>query len=161
VLADNHVSGARLSQYGAGAALVSITSGPVKCLTLKAGCLECFQDRLSTINRHELVAVGGDVDVFYTRTVRHRGQPLSGDHLDRVDAISALVFYTTAGCHLCEMAENILYAAGIRFTAVDVDTDLALIEKYGLRIPVVRDRRGRELGWPFDGGQLRLWLEED
>ncbi len=71
-----------------------------------------------------------------------------------------LSFYTTAGCHLCEHAETILLDAGIRFSAIDIEEDLALIERYGIRIPVVADASGRELGWPFDGQALAHWLSE-
>jgi len=71
----------------------------------------------------------------------------------------ALILYTTPGCHLCEMAEDILYAEGVQFTPVDIAEDTALIERYGVRIPVVADVKGRELGWPFDGSALRAWLK--
>jgi hypothetical protein len=33
-----------------------------------------------------------------------------------------------------------------------------LLERYGVRIPVVRDDQGRELGWPFDTAQLTAFL---
>lgn len=70
-----------------------------------------------------------------------------------------LTLYTTAGCHLCEQAETLLDAAGIRFVSVDIEADLALLERYGVRIPVVQDSNGRELGWPFDGTMLREFVE--
>ena len=72
-----------------------------------------------------------------------------------------LLFYTTAGCHLCEHAESILLAAGVHFSAVDIEEDLALIQRYGIRIPVVADEQGRELGWPFDGKALSHWLNQN
>ena len=56
------------------------------------------------------------------------------------------------------MAEDILYAEGLQFTPVDIAEDTVLIERYGVRIPVVADANGRELGWPFDGSALRAWL---
>ena len=56
------------------------------------------------------------------------------------------------------MAENILYAAGVAFTSVDIEEDLMLIKQYGTRIPVLKDHRGRELGWPFDSVQLSRWM---
>jgi glutaredoxin len=70
-----------------------------------------------------------------------------------------LTLYTTAGCHLCEQAETLLDAAGMRFLSVDIEADLALLERYGVRIPVVQDSNGRELGWPFDGTMLREFVE--
>ena len=71
-----------------------------------------------------------------------------------------LTLYTTAGCHLCEHAEQILYDNGCAFTPVDIAEDLALLERYGVRIPVVCDGQGRELGWPFDGSQLTAFLRQ-
>lgn len=69
-----------------------------------------------------------------------------------------LTLYTTSGCHLCEHAEAILEQGGHRFQAVDIADDLSLMEQYGVRIPVVKDASGRELGWPFDGTQLDAFL---
>lgn len=66
--------------------------------------------------------------------------------------------YTTSGCHLCEYAEAILKQGGHVFQAVDIAGDLILMEQYGVRIPVVKDDSGRELGWPFDGTQLEQFL---
>ena len=69
-----------------------------------------------------------------------------------------LILYTTLGCHLCEHAEAILDAARCSYKAVDIAEDLTLLERYGVRIPVVRDAQGRELGWPFDTVQLMAFL---
>ena len=71
---------------------------------------------------------------------------------------NGLILYTTAGCHLCEHAEAILEQAEHPFTATDIADDLSLLKRYGVRIPVVADHRGRELGWPFDYTQLSAWL---
>jgi glutaredoxin len=72
-----------------------------------------------------------------------------------------LKFYTTAGCHLCEHAEAILLDAGCNFSAIDIEHDPELIQRYGIRIPVVAKVSGAELGWPFDGTALRVWLAGD
>ena len=69
-----------------------------------------------------------------------------------------LTLYTTSGCHLCEHAEAILERGGHVFQAVDIADDLSLMERYGVRIPVVKDASGRELGWPFDGMQVAEFL---
>jgi len=69
-----------------------------------------------------------------------------------------LILYTTSGCHLCELAEEILYAQNLRFTPVDIADDIELIQRYGVKIPVIADQQGRELGWPFDGTGLSAWL---
>lgn len=74
--------------------------------------------------------------------------------------MSALILYTTAGCHLCEDAEAILnycqsYRADISWQSVDIAEDEALVQLYGLRIPVIKSVATQaELGWPFDPGQV-------
>lgn len=65
-----------------------------------------------------------------------------------------LTLYTTAGCHLCEQAAAMLAQLAadnqVDVLAVDIASDEQLVERYGIRIPVVRDeQRGQELGWPF------------
>ena len=69
----------------------------------------------------------------------------------------SLTLYTTSGCHLCEHAEHILEAGGHPFDAVDIADDLDLMERYGVRIPVVKDGAGRELGWPLMAHSLRAF----
>ena len=41
--------------------------------------------------------------------------------------------------------EAALAARGVAFDKVNVDADPLLIERYGLRVPVLTDMRGREL----------------
>lgn len=62
-----------------------------------------------------------------------------------------LILYGTTFCHLCEQAEAILQAVGVEAEHIDIAEDDVLLEKYGVRIPVVkREDTGAELGWPFD-----------
>ncbi len=68
--------------------------------------------------------------------------------------------YGTSACHLCELAEALLVALcrdnpGVAFEKVDISDSDPLFERYGVRIPVIRDALGRELDWPFTAGQLR------
>jgi hypothetical protein len=43
--------------------------------------------------------------------------------------------------------------------AIDIADDEALVEKYGIRIPVLkRARDGEELGWPFGEEQLARFI---
>ena len=70
-----------------------------------------------------------------------------------------LVFYTTAGCHLCEYADEMLahlkQHAEITVDTVDISSSEELVEQYGIRIPVVkRESDGAELGWPFSYEEL-------
>lgn len=67
--------------------------------------------------------------------------------------------YGTEYCHLCETAETLLHEAGIAYTAVDIAEDDKLLDRYGVRIPVLRRTdTGTELGWPFDAAALSGFL---
>lgn len=48
-----------------------------------------------------------------------------------------LELVTRHGCHLCDGAAEALTAAGIPFTAVDVDRDAELSRLYDFRVPVL------------------------
>jgi len=68
--------------------------------------------------------------------------------------------YSTTCCHLCEEAEAILREVGIEADYVDIADDDKLLEKYGIRIPVLkRVDTGAELGWPFDAVAVLRFLE--
>ena len=69
---------------------------------------------------------------------------------------------TTVGCHLCEKAEQlltVLQADGLEMDIVPVEiaNDEELMDRYGIRIPVVRVS-DRELGWPFNLETLQGFL---
>ena len=77
--------------------------------------------------------------------------------------MSEVQLFTTRGCHLCEEAELLLLQAAqslpVTVMAVEISEDPALVERYGIRIPVVRRQDdGRELGWPFDLDGLLQFL---
>jgi len=62
-----------------------------------------------------------------------------------------LVLFSRADCHLCELASALLDGADIDWCPIDIDEDPELVEKYGLRVPVLRrPDTGRELDYPFD-----------
>lgn len=72
----------------------------------------------------------------------------------------SLVLYQRDDCHLCDLALEVLAAARApEFDSVFIDGDEALEARYGIRVPVLRDRAGRELDWPFDTAALRRWLD--
>jgi len=60
---------------------------------------------------------------------------------NQLDIPSQVLFYTKAGCHLCDEARELLedLAAEVRFelTEIDIRTDLSLFEEYRYRIPVM------------------------
>ena len=70
------------------------------------------------------------------------------------------VLYQRDDCHLCDQALEVL--AGVRLPEPDsvfIDGDDALEERYGVRVPALRDATdGRELDWPFDADLVRAWL---
>jgi hypothetical protein len=69
--------------------------------------------------------------------------------------------YGTDGCHLCELAEQLL-AEVVQLAAtrpavmlVDIIDDERLVEAYGTTIPVIKNTQsGNEMNWPFDAAQL-------
>lgn len=71
----------------------------------------------------------------------------------------SLIFYTTAGCHLCEYAAEMLEylerESGLLVQVVDISESNELVDRYGIRIPVVKNPKNEnELGWPFSIEQL-------
>ncbi|WP_256582234.1 glutaredoxin family protein [Pseudomonas sp. MYb185] len=76
-------------------------------------------------------------------------------------SLTMTLFGTTA-CHLCEeclMLTQPLQGNGILVRQVDIVEDPELLERYQLRIPVLRrEDTGAELDWPFNLGQLLDWL---
>jgi glutaredoxin-related protein len=67
--------------------------------------------------------------------------------------------YGTTFCHLCEEAEALLHEIGVAADHIDIAEDDALLERYGMRIPVLqRLDTGAELGWPFDAAAVSHFL---
>jgi len=69
------------------------------------------------------------------------------------------ILYFTLGCHLCELAEEIIEQAQssvrIQYIKVDVAGDDALVDAYGIRIPVLKNTANQqELNWPFTVEQV-------
>ncbi|MHA7926373.1 MAG: glutaredoxin family protein [Marinobacter sp.] len=75
-----------------------------------------------------------------------------------------LLFYTTSQCHLCELAEALLINTPmpepIPVDVVDIAQSEELVERYGIRIPVLRrNDTGAELDWPFNRDELLTFLQ--
>ena len=70
----------------------------------------------------------------------------------------------TSGCHLCEVAERLVRRIApnmaVKVQHVDIASNDALVDAYGMKIPVLRSVEGelRELNWPFDEESLIAWL---
>jgi len=72
--------------------------------------------------------------------------------------------YGTEGCHLCDEASALLeivrqQVPRLAWRDVDIAGDDELFERYGWLIPVLRRDDGAELRWPFDGAQLRAFID--
>lgn len=78
--------------------------------------------------------------------------------------MKTIYVYSTAGCHLCELAWDILAPLvsqlPLRMEEVEIADADVLIERYGVRIPVVKFADSdEELGWPFDSAQAFAFLQ--
>jgi hypothetical protein len=72
--------------------------------------------------------------------------------------MQSIYLYSTPGCHLCEMAREIvsplLNNYSLYLEEIDIAESDELIERYGIRIPVLKSPHYiDELGWPFDSQQ--------
>jgi hypothetical protein len=77
--------------------------------------------------------------------------------------MTQILLYTTSGCHLCELAQAMLSQLAqlneLVWRPVEISDDEALVNQYGIRIPVVCvEGAGQDLGWPFDEAQLLAYL---
>jgi len=87
-----------------------------------------------------------------------------GDHsLTFWDPMRRLILYSTAHCHLCEEAMNMLMSMpgldAVQLDVVDVAHDDAPMQRYGERIPVLRQGQA-ELAAPFTQDNLALFLNQ-
>lgn len=71
-----------------------------------------------------------------------------------------LILYQRDDCHLCDLALEVLARARApEFESVFIDDDDGLEERYGMRVPVLRNGdTGAELDWPFDLDRLQAFL---
>ncbi|WP_415905531.1 glutaredoxin family protein [Neptuniibacter sp. QD48_55] len=70
----------------------------------------------------------------------------------------------TVGCHLCDVAEQLIASSvdmqKYAIYQVDIADDDDLVERYGVKIPVLLDLESKEeLEWPFDQSQLLEFLQ--
>jgi len=74
--------------------------------------------------------------------------------------MSKLILYQRDYCHLCDQALAVLAEAHAPdFDSVWVDDSAELAQRYGTRVPVLRDDHdGRELDWPFDTAAVRAFI---
>ncbi len=79
--------------------------------------------------------------------------------------VLTVIFYTTSGCHLCEVAETLLKPVisinELTLENIDIADSDTLVEQYGTRIPLIQ-LKGTEpvLGWPFDEASILQFLNQ-
>jgi hypothetical protein len=77
--------------------------------------------------------------------------------------MSSLTLYMTDHCALCEEVLDMLFTVpamrGVTLNSVDIALDDALVEEYGLRIPVLKANNS-ELAAPIDIETLQSWLRD-
>jgi hypothetical protein len=82
--------------------------------------------------------------------------------VDILASEKSLILYGTLGCHLCELAEQLLLpyvTQGWQVELLDIAEDDYLLEQFSLTIPVLkREISGALLLWPFDVQQLAAFL---
>lgn len=80
------------------------------------------------------------------------------------NVMKTLHLYSTPGCHLCELAKDIVWPLlndyPFAMQEIDIVDSDELLERYGVRIPVLAlSDTGDELGWPFDSVQANAFLQ--
>lgn len=73
-----------------------------------------------------------------------------------------LTLFQRDDCTLCDQAVEVLFQARAPdFRSLWVDDKVALVARYGTRVPVLRDEdSGRELDWPFDADAVLAFLAD-
>ncbi|MDQ7727166.1 glutaredoxin family protein [Halomonas sp. SpR8] len=74
-----------------------------------------------------------------------------------------LSLYTTMGCHLCSQLESLVARLAnqkVWLHHIEISDDDVLVERYGMRIPVLVDSEGKELDRGFELERLSAWLRE-
>ena len=72
--------------------------------------------------------------------------------------------YTTAGCHLCDLADDILQELSnsydLKINHTEIGDDDNLIARYGTTIPVVKFIDNSEISWPFSVQDIERKIEQ-
>jgi glutaredoxin len=77
--------------------------------------------------------------------------------------VPKVTLYTRIGCHLCDVAkdvlENVRRERSFDLTTIDVDTDGALVELYGMEVPVIAVNGRKAFKFRVDPAKLRELLD--
>lgn len=69
-----------------------------------------------------------------------------------------VILFTTAGCHLCEQARDLLRVFDVEVVPTEIGDDDILTTRYGILIPVLKFTNGSELHWPFSQQDIKVKL---
>jgi glutaredoxin len=73
-----------------------------------------------------------------------------------------ITLYTRRGCHLCDEArvvvERVCAELGEEYAEVDIDTDPALVDRFGEEVPVTFVDGAQHDFWRVDPARLRAAL---
>lgn len=77
-----------------------------------------------------------------------------------------LYLFHTSGCHLCELAEQVLstlpLSEHLRLVPTDIATSEQWMALYDVRIPVIKlDNASTDLGWPFSREEVVQYLAQN
>ena len=77
--------------------------------------------------------------------------------------MKGIKLFSSPGCHLCELGEEILFRVQntykFQIEIVDISTSEELVEKYGIMIPVLLNaENGNHLYWPFNAEDIIFLL---
>jgi hypothetical protein len=75
--------------------------------------------------------------------------------------LKQLNLYSTAHCHLCDVANSLLlnFDNKVTLKTIDIAEDEALLDKFSLRIPVLqRQDTQAELNWPFTSADIQKFI---
>ena len=76
-------------------------------------------------------------------------------------ADAPFILYSRPGCHLCDLAAEMLDRMEIEWREVDIESEPELENRYGLRVPVVVfEPAKKELPFPFGEEQLSRFVRE-
>ena len=77
-------------------------------------------------------------------------------------SVPQVVLYGRADCHLCDemkaVVDEVRRDVALELTVVDVDTDPALVERYGLEVPVLLVDGRKAFKYRVDAAALRRRL---
>jgi len=71
-----------------------------------------------------------------------------------------VILYTRKGCHLCDVAKQVLRDAGLAVDEVDIDQDPELQARYNEEVPVVFLNGKKAFKYRVDPTELRRRLEK-